>query len=194
MNLLCSYFLCFIIYSFLGYICEVIYVFIITKKLTNRGFLYGPLVPIYGFGALLILGVFFPLRSITSWYQPILVFIVGFLLTSILEYLASFFIELIFHMRLWDYSKHKFNINGRVCLLNSSLFAILVLLVFYLIHPYLVSALVFLLMDFSVLATYIISGILFIIFSFDFAFSLKEHIKLSKVIKYMEKLCNRRKA
>ena len=187
MDKVCFYFLSFIIYSFLGYICEVIYVFIITKKITNRGFLYGPLVPIYGFGAMLILGVFYPLKSIMSWYQPIIVFIVGLLLTSLLEYLASLLIELIFHIRLWDYSKHKVNINGRVCLLNSSLFAILVLLVFYLIDPYVVSFLISSLLNLSEVLTYIVSGILFIIFSFDFAFSLKTHIKLSLVIKYMEK-------
>lgn len=187
MELLSRYFLSFIIYSFLGYIVEVIYVFIITKKITNRGFLYGPLVPIYGLGALLILGALLPIYNLMTWYSPILVFILGFLLTSILEYLASFLIELMFHMRLWDYSNHKVNINGRVCLLNSSLFAILVILVMYGLNPYVVEFLINLLFNNSILALYITSGILFIIFSFDFAFSLKKHIQLSMVIRYMEK-------
>ena len=66
------------------------------------------------------------------WY---LVFFLGILLTSTLEDLTSYFMEIIFHMRWWDYSKRKLNINGRVCLLNSLLFGGLVMLVVYGIHP-----------------------------------------------------------
>ena len=85
MDKLTLYFLIFIIYAFLGYLCEVIYVFLITKKITNRGYLYGPLVPIYAFGALFII---IPLNEfefgtfITDrWY---LVVLIGFILPSLL--------------------------------------------------------------------------------------------------------------
>ena len=109
MDTFITYFLYFIIYSFLGYICEVIYVGIITKHIGDRGFLFGPIVPIYGFGALLII---VSLNwAYNYWY---LVIILGFLITTALEYLVSFFMELIFKRRWWDYSDRKFNINARI--------------------------------------------------------------------------------
>lgn len=125
-----EYVLCFFIYAFLGYICEVVYCSIGQKKLVNRGYLYMPICPIYGFGAVIILLSMLPIYEM--WY---LVFFLGILLTSTLEYLTSYFMEIIFHMRWWDYSKRKLNINGRVCLLNSLLFGGLVMLVVYGIHP-----------------------------------------------------------
>ena len=130
MECITKWFIYFIIYAFSGYLCEVIYVFICTKKITNRGYLYGPLVPIYGFGAILIL---LPLSYIKDYY--VLVFLLGILITSSLEYLVSLFMELIFHMRWWDYSDKFLNINGRICLRNSLMFGILVVVVLYGIHP-----------------------------------------------------------
>ena len=94
MDLFIRYFFYLIIYSFLGYLCEVIYVAIRTKKITNRGFLYGPVVPIYGFGALIIILCLTPLYNLGMWY---FVFILGVILTSGLEYLTSYAMELIFH-------------------------------------------------------------------------------------------------
>lgn len=187
MEFLATYFISFILYSVLGYIAEVFYVFILTKKITNRGFLYGPVVPIYGFGALLILATLLPVYNLHTWYCPIIIFVAGFLLTSALEYFGSFLIEVIFHMRLWDYSEHKFNINGRVCLLNSSLFAVLVMGVMYGLNPYVILWLINLLKELSIYAFYAVALGLFIIFSIDFSFSLKKHIELAKVIAYMKR-------
>lgn len=187
MENLATYFISFIIYSFLGYIAEVVYVFIITKKITNRGFLYGPQVPIYGFGALLILGALSPIYELHEWYCPIVVFVAGFILTSGLEYFGSFILEVIFHMRLWDYSEHKFNINGRVCLFNSTLFAILVMAVMYAINPYVVLWFIQLLQDTSMVLFYGIAIALFAIVSVDFGFSLKKHIELAVIIGYMRR-------
>ena len=185
MENLAKYFIAFSIYSFFGYIAEVIYVYIITKKITNRGFLYGPVVPIYGFGAILIIGVLSPIYNLFTWYSPILVFILGFLLTSALEYFASFVMEAAFNMRLWDYSEHKFNINGRVCLLNSTLFGALVILVMYVLNPYIVMKLVNLISDHSIIGLFIISTLIFISFSVDFTFSLIKHIEIAKVMHYL---------
>ena len=185
MENLAKYFIAFSIYSVLGYISEVIYVFIMTKKITNRGFLYGPVVPIYGIGAILILGLLYPIYNLFTWYSPILVFIAGFLLTSALEYLASFLIEAIFNMRLWDYSEHKVNINGRVCLLNSSLFGVLVIVVIYVLDPYVIKNIINFIDDKSILLLYITSSVIFILFSVDFAFSLKKHIEIAKVMHYL---------
>mgnify|MGYP000010865825 FL=1 len=120
----------FILYAFLGWVCEDLYCGIPAKKFINRGFLYGPYCPIYGFGALLIL---YPLLFVKDY--PILVFILGVIITSTLEYITSWVMEILFKTRWWDYSERFMNINGRVCLLNSTLFGIMSIVVVYIIHP-----------------------------------------------------------
>ncbi len=120
----------FVIYAFLGWVCEDLYCGIPKKKFINRGFLYGPYCPIYGVGALLVL---YPLLFVKQY--PILVFILGVIITSTLEYITSWIMEVLFKTRWWDYSEHFLNINGRVCLLNSTLFGIMSIVVVYIIHP-----------------------------------------------------------
>lgn len=100
-------------------------------KWTNRGFLFGPYCPIYGFGSLLI--IYF-LENFKS--SPVAVFFLGMLFTSILEYVTSYILEKMFNAKWWDYSQMRFNINGRVCLLNSTEFAVLGLGLTYIIHPF----------------------------------------------------------
>ena len=120
----------FILYAFLGWACEDLYCGIPTKKFINRGFFYGPYCPIYGVGALLVL---YPLLFVKDY--PILVFVLGVIITSALEYITSWVMEILFKTRWWDYSERFMNINGRVCLLNSTLFGIMYIVVIYIIHP-----------------------------------------------------------
>ena len=120
----------FILYAFLGWVCEDLYCGIPKKKFINRGFFYGPYCPIYGFGALLVL---YPLLFVRQY--PILVFILGVIITSVLEYITSWVMELLFKTRWWDYSQRFLNIHGRVCLLNSTLFGIMSIVVVYIVHP-----------------------------------------------------------
>ena len=122
----------FFIYAVIGYFSEVIYCSLIKRRLVNRGFLYGPYCPIYGFGALMIIIFLKPFKN-----NFILVFVLGLILASILEYFTSWALEKLFSIKLWDYSKHRVNINGRVCLLNSTLFGIMGLLGVYFIDPFL---------------------------------------------------------
>ncbi len=122
-------FIYFITYSILGWICEVIFCSIPEKKFINRGFLNGPLCPIYGFGALIVIFFLTPFKE-----SIFLVFIFGLIFTSVLEYLTSYAMEKIFHSKWWDYSNNKFNINGRVCLLNSILFGLLSVFVMFVLH------------------------------------------------------------
>lgn len=129
LDLLILYFFC---YSLLGYIVEVVYCSIGEKRLVNRGFLHGPYLPIYGFGALLIL------LSFSRFSDNVLVlFLLSVVGTSALEYLTSYLLEVLFHAKLWDYSTYPLNIRGRVCALNSTLFGLLSLSLIYVIHPFL---------------------------------------------------------
>lgn len=110
-------FLLFFTASFLGWIYECIYCTVKTTRWQNRGFLFGPVCPIYGFG---VLGAFLLFSagsgmkgSLPAWPA---VFGVCALGSAILEYLTSFLLEKLFHARWWDYSKAPLNINGRICL------------------------------------------------------------------------------
>ena len=125
-------FLLFISFSFIGWASEVTYVgFFSTHKFINRGFLHGPICPIYGVGGILILSL--PQIILKSW---ILLFFSSMILCTIVEYFASWILEKIFHMKWWDYSKYRFNIHGRVCLLNSLLFGVLSVLIVYFVEPF----------------------------------------------------------
>ena len=119
-----------IIYSFLGWIVECTYCVLGTGVWINRGFLYGPFIPIYGFGAVLVLGAINYLPN-----NIFIIFLGSIIITSILEYLTSYLMELLFHTRWWDYSELPFNLNGRICLLNSLLFGVAFVVVYYLINP-----------------------------------------------------------
>ena len=119
------------IYSFIGYIVEVINVSIISKKLVlNRGFLIGPYCPIYGWGALAI-------TILLKRYMedPLVLFVMSTLICSIIEYLTSYFMEKKYHARWWDYSNKKFNINGRICLETLIPFGILGVAIMYGTNP-----------------------------------------------------------
>lgn len=128
---LAKWFIYFIIYSFVGYIAEVVMVSFEHKKLVNRGFLCGPICPIYGCGALLM--IMFLRRYVHDYLA---LFIIGALIASILEYLISFLLEKIFHNKWWDYSKEKFNLNGRVCLSNTIWFGLGSVGLLEFIHPF----------------------------------------------------------
>ena len=124
-------FLIFIIFSMVGWISEVLYVGIFFEhKFVNRGFLHGPICPIYGFGGLAIL--LLPQSLYSTWFQ---LFCASMLFGTIVEYLASWILEKLFHTRWWDYSRYKFNIHGRVCLLNSVLFGVLGVVIIHFIQP-----------------------------------------------------------
>ena len=130
---ICVCFLLMIIYSTAGWVGEMIYHSIVIKHLSEkRGFLNGFLCPIYGHGALLVLYV---LNG--GLKNPLLTFLAGMVLTTALEYFTSWMMETIFHMRWWDYSHYKFQINGRVCLLNSTCFGLACVLLCHVVHPWL---------------------------------------------------------
>ena len=125
-------FLLFIIYSVTGWIIEVIATYPDTKCFVNRGFLIGPYCPIYGNCAIAMI---FLLHNVTN---PILLFVLSILICSVGEYVTSYTMEKIFHARWWDYSKNKFNLNGRICLVNSLAFGVLGFLLIKFVNPFVV--------------------------------------------------------
>ena len=163
MLFVCKWFLCFIAYSVIGWIYESTICSINEKKLINRGFLNGPLCPVYGCGALVV--IFF-LNNKTD--DVFILFMSGAILTCIVEYLTSYILEKLFNAKWWDYSDKKFNLNGRICLLGAAVFGILTVLVIKFIHPFIYK----IISDFSPIALYITSFIIFIILISDIIFTV----------------------
>lgn len=120
----------FFIYSFLGWCLEVCFFALNTGKFVNRGFLNGPVCPIYGFGVVIVVLCLTPLMENT-----LLLFLGSVLLTSLLELGVGFALEKLFHQRWWDYTNEPFNLGGYICLRFSLVWGVGALLVVKLVHP-----------------------------------------------------------
>ena len=125
-----TWFLWLMIYSIIGWVYESTICSIGQRKLINRGFLNGPYCPIYGTGAVLVLLVLGRIQN------PVLLFFAGAVLTCSLEYLTSWLMEKLLHPRWWDYSKRKFNIGGRVCLIGAVVFGAFSVVLILVLHPW----------------------------------------------------------
>ena len=129
----------FYIYCFFGWIIESTYVSVCTGNWVNRGFMRGPVIPIYGTGAIIILFAVIPFRT-----SPILVFIIGTIAASVLEFVTGFVMERIYKVRYWDYSDKPFNLCGYICLFNSLCWGVLSILLIYLVHSWVEKGVLFL--------------------------------------------------
>ena len=136
---LLQWMLFFYIYCFFGWIIESTYVSVCTGNWVNRGFMRGPVIPIYGTGAVIVLFAVIPFRT-----SPILVFIVGTVAASILEFVTGFVMERIYKVRYWDYSDKPFNLCGYICLFNSLCWGVLSILLIYLVHSWIEKGVLFL--------------------------------------------------
>ena len=123
--------ICFMAYSFAGWVLESILKTCLQKKFVNSGFLHGPVCPIYGAGAMIMLVFLSGFKD-----SIIILFFASFFVLSIWEYMVGVFLEKMFQTKYWDYSENRFNINGRVCLLNSFYWGILGVLFIRYIHPF----------------------------------------------------------
>lgn len=127
---MCRYFLCFAVFSFIGWLYESLYYTIQQKKPINSGFLSTCFCPIYGIGALLNL-VFLGNIKNTA-----ILFLAGMVVTGVLEYFVSWLLEELFHHRWWDYTNWPLNINGRVCIFGAIAFGILTVMLIKIIAPF----------------------------------------------------------
>ena len=168
-----------LIYSCLGWCCEVAFAALKTGKFVNRGFLNGPVCPIYGFGVLSVVLVLEPVKD-----NLLLLFFGSMVFTSLLEFIAGFAMERIFHDKWWDYSNNPFNIKGYICLEFSIIWGIACVLVVDIIHPIimkLVNAVP------HTLGLWIM-GALYVLLVTDAVLTLVELLKLPKRFKAMEEL------
>ena len=169
----CRLFILFIIYSMIGYVTELIYCSIESRKIIlNRGFFIGPYLPIYGVCCILMN---FFLEKYNN--DVVALFIMSVVLCSIIEFVTSYILEKIYKVRWWDYSNMKFNFEGRICLLNSCLFGVGGVFLIHIINP-----IIYPLIDKLSYSMIIIIGIILIfIFITDLYLSIKtlHDIKIS---------------
>lgn len=128
-NYICYVVLIFFLGAFLGKVFETILYLVLKQKLINTGSLFGPWIPIYGIGAI-ILYYLKPLKK-----NPILLFIAAMFLSGGLEYITGLVLDKVFHMRLWEYKNMFLNIQGYICFLSVLSFGICGLLFNYLVQP-----------------------------------------------------------
>ena len=155
--------LLFFIYSFAGWCIEVVLKYIQYHRFINRGFLTGPVCPIYGSGALLITIAVGSLARYESAYGT--TFAISFGLCGAVEYLTSFFLEKRFHARWWDYSGKPMNLHGRIWIGNLILFGIAGVAIIHLLNP----AIYTVLNALDPMRREIAAGVLLIVFAADYA-------------------------
>ena len=172
------YFVLFIFYSVGGWVLEEIYCTIIDTikfhklSIPNRGFLNGPLCPIYGVAAISMALALTPIS-----HSYFLLFFVGMFVCDIVEYLTSFLMEKLFHARWWDYSNNLLNINGRICLWHSFMWGCLSIFFMKVVHPFVLSIFA----NFSHRAIMIAFVILLALFLYDLAMACVTTINIRSV-------------
>lgn len=168
----------FYFYCFVGWCIESAYVSLRTRKLTNRGFMRGPFLPLYGSGAIMMLVVSMPFQE----YLP-LVYVAGCIGATALEYVTGVTMEALFKVRYWDYSDKKFNFQGHICLGTSLAWGLLTILMTRLVHRP-VERLV-LAIPGTVLT--VLTLALTVVIACDFALSFKAAMDLRDILVMMEK-------
>lgn len=172
-------FLYFVIYAFLGWILETVYCSVRERRFVARGFLYGPVCPIYGVGVLMMLCWFAPFTG-----QPLLFYVIATVCMSAWEYLVAWILETTTHIKYWDYSDRKFNLHGRICLSISLTWGVLAYLVIFWIHP-VVAGLVERLSPFTV---YVADVVLLVLLVADAAATIRELALLTAMLRKLTQM------
>lgn len=120
----------FFVYGFLGWCTEVIFAAFKQHRFVNRGFLNGPICPIYGVGVTLVIACLEAFQS-----NLLLLYISPVILVTVLEGVTGWAMDKLFHNKWWDYSKLPFNIGGYVCLLFSLIWGVACVFIVYFVHP-----------------------------------------------------------
>lgn len=121
----------FFIYSFLGWIIETIYAMFVHGYFVKRGFLFGPICPIYGFGAAILI-----MSTKKLYGKPFKKFLIATIAFTVFEYFVSLILEMLFGLRWWDYTNDFLNIQGRVSLLYSIFWGLIGLFLLEKLHPF----------------------------------------------------------
>ncbi len=125
------YFLYFLIFAVVGWLLETCFSFYALGHFTKRGFLFGPLCPIYGFGALILIMFFSTYKK-----HNLKLFIYAALIFSVFEYAVSYIMDAMFSLKLWDYTSEFLNLNGRISIFYSFAWGIIAILFINFVYPF----------------------------------------------------------
>lgn len=170
---LAQWFLFFFIYAFLGWVWESCLVSAQQRRWVNRGFLNGPFLPIYGFGALALLVFTLPVQT-----NPALVFLFGMLGATGLEYVTGYAMEKLFGVKYWDYSRFRWNLNGYICLAASLCWGAFSLLLVNLLHP----AVAYLVGQLPAWSTPVLAALLLAGITADFLLSIRQALDVRTLL------------
>lgn len=176
-ELLCLFF----IYGFLGWCLEVCFVTVSNGVVVNRGFLGGPICPIYGFGMLGVLLLVEPVKD-----NLFLLFLLGMVLCSAVELFTGWILEKIFHTRWWDYSDRPFQLGGYICLAFSIMWGLAVTFAVRLIHPLIMG----LVSRIPTVPGWIILGLLLALFAADITVTLVTILGIRKQLKELQQVAD----
>lgn len=171
--------LIFYIYCVFGWVFESCVVSVQQRHPVNRGFLRGPMLPIYGFGAVIMLWVALPLDG-----RPVMIFVSGMVVATAFEYAVGLLMETLFKVRYWDYSEHRFQFQGRICLQSTLTWGALSLALPYVLHRpvhWVVETL-------SPMWTAVVTGAVTVFFIWDVAASVHTALNLAKLIEELDKM------
>lgn len=176
-----KWFIWFIIYSIIGWILETTFCSVAKRRFVNRGFLNGPLCPVYGFGAFICVLLLYGRAN-----NAFVLFFAGTLLNTVIEYLTAVMLEKLFNAKWWDYSERHFNIKGRVCLRNALMFGTLSVVLIKYIHPF-VSRITGVLTNDALIT---ISLVIFAAISLDLFFTIKHLVNLNSRLEEFQREFN----
>ena len=171
----------FLIYAFMGWCIEVAWCGIGEGHFVNRGFLNGPVCPIYGVGAVSVILCLTPIKN------TVLLFLCSMIITSFLELITGFVLEKIYHTRWWDYSDLPFNIGGYICLKYSIYWGFVCIALMRSIHPVIMKIVNFIPHTVGI----ILLIFLFLIFVSDIIITVLTINKLSKRLRLMEEIASK---
>lgn len=169
----------FFVYGFLGWCSEVAFAAFRERKFVNRGFLNGPVCPIYGFGVITVVNILEPIAG-----QLAVLYIASAILTTVLEWITGFLLEKLFHHQWWDYSDMPLNLNGYVCLPFSLLWGAACVIIVRWIHPFVERILNFLPLWLGI-SFLVVFSVLFVV---DLYVTVSGILKLNRRLERMEKI------
>lgn len=167
----------FFIYSFIGWVWECCFVSVRKHRWVNRGFMYGPMLPIYGFGALAVLVSTIKVRDSIP-----LIFLFGMTGATLLEYVTGAVMERLFNVKYWDYSNQKFNLNGYICLTSSLGWGLFSVLLVKFVHVPIEEAV----LKIPMLITEIVAFVLTAVAAVDVTQSFNDAMDLKRILAQLE--------
>lgn len=169
----------FLLYAVLGWCCEVMFAAVNEGRFVNRGFLAGPVCPVYGCGVAAILFCLLPVAD-----NLFVLFAGSVLVTSLIEFITGFVLEKIFHQKWWDYSDQPFQIGGYVCLKFSLLWGLACVLVVRVVHPMIIELIRWV----HPVVGAILLGLMLLLLAVDLGMTVGALLKIKKRLRVLQQL------